>query len=409
MLHLPVEILEQIAYSVDCISDYESLVITNQFFYHLLSTPASYKRLLYSMFDQDYAFSIFYLLRLIKTKKARMILNEIIKTPDSFKLQNIGIQVLIQLSRYSPHTLIVNNENWKLKLISHFLSVNAQNLDSFKPTLISILNASIQMSDEPTIMLLLNYLTVFDLDTNWYVPLVTKQNQKLFCKLIENGASLIGDETMIIQMIMNEELIECLDSALKYYKNTSTDLYQSAIRTAWATVAFEGNIQIARMLIDHHNVSTRMSDNIALLWACRRNYSELLKLLFENGLTSMDLNDGLPLYLALSRNHIEAVQVLIENGVNIHDQDEAALREAARTGSFSMTQLLVEAGADISALNYDAIRIAKQHGHMDVYHYLLNQAEIQHGINIPKTIHRQFINQIGELQWIPGSSTRTWL
>ena len=85
------------------------------------------------------------------------------------------------------------------------------------------------------------------------------------------------------------------------------------------------------------------------------NQLSAVRALVEHGAEVNTLNDcgGTPLSEAASLGHVELVKYLLSVGakLRIEGQKEPVLHEAVRSGSAEMTGLLLEAGAEVNAVN----------------------------------------------------------
>jgi hypothetical protein len=190
--------------------------------------------------------------------------------------------------------------------------------------------------------------------------------------------------------------------------------WAACLRTAWTVCTYEGKVDMARLLLTKYNVQPRAEENAGLKWSCRRGYGELLQVLSEAGLQLTDEEKHFYLNLSISNQHVEVACNLLHyhcGPETVHLQQEQALREAARLGALEIVKMLVEVGeADISACHYDAVRLAKDHNHMEVHAYLMDKAREQSNqSNLPKSHYRRFIDETGSSLTLRGTSGRSWL
>lgn len=90
-----------------------------------------------------------------------------------------------------------------------------------------------------------------------------------------------------------------------------------------------------------------------------------------------DQIDDFSIFEEIQNNDIDSIQEMIENGVNVNlrfEDDVTPLIVAARQGNFELVRMLVEAGADVNALDADfesALLAAKINGFDEIERYLL--------------------------------------
>ena len=76
------------------------------------------------------------------------------------------------------------------------------------------------------------------------------------------------------------------------------------------------------------------------------------------------------LQCACTYGNMDAVVFLVEKGADVTAQDNYAVRMAARNGHLHVVEYLVEKGADVTAMDNYAVRMAARHGHLHVVKYL---------------------------------------
>ncbi len=75
---------------------------------------------------------------------------------------------------------------------------------------------------------------------------------------------------------------------------------------------------------------------------------------------------------ASSNGQLVTVKYLIEHGANLRVHDDYALRYASIDGHLDVVKYLVEHGADIHARDDEALTFANEKGHLDVVKYLIS-------------------------------------
>ena len=77
----------------------------------------------------------------------------------------------------------------------------------------------------------------------------------------------------------------------------------------------------------------------------------------------------------------EAIRLAIQAGADVHAVDDQALRWASRYGHLSVVKVLVKAGADVHADNDRALRYASFHGHLSIVKVLVKAGADVHADN----------------------------
>ena len=117
-------------------------------------------------------------------------------------------------------------------------------------------------------------------------------------------------------------------------------------------------------------------NDMALRWASKHGYYDIVDLLIRNGANIHALNDS-ALRSASINGHIDIVQLLINKGANLHANQDEALRRACRNGYISVVKILIENGADVRAKCDSAFRWASLNSHKDIVQ-LLSQNGANH-------------------------------
>ena len=105
----------------------------------------------------------------------------------------------------------------------------------------------------------------------------------------------------------------------------------------------------------------------AIAWAASGGYLAVVTTLLDRGAGFR----GNALAQAAGGDQAHVVALLLDRGVDVHHNNDAALRAAARYGSLRAARVLLASGADPGALDGAAAAAAKAHGHEDMLHLLM--------------------------------------
>ena len=72
----------------------------------------------------------------------------------------------------------------------------------------------------------------------------------------------------------------------------------------------------------------------------------------------------------LFHGHLSVVKFLVASGANVHAVDDQALRFAYERGHLAVVEFLVKAGANVHADDDQALRFASAHGYLSVVEFL---------------------------------------
>lgn len=123
------------------------------------------------------------------------------------------------------------------------------------------------------------------------------------------------------------------------------------------------------------------SQRTAIMVAAEKGYQDIVQMLIEAGadVNKKDPTHNTALILAAARNNTDCVRILAQAGADVNPDDlmygETTLHDAARNGNIAMAKILIEAGADLNAINYKGnspLMLAHQNGFKDMEQFLLN-------------------------------------
>jgi ankyrin repeat protein len=86
---------------------------------------------------------------------------------------------------------------------------------------------------------------------------------------------------------------------------------------------------------------------------------------------------------ASESGHTEVVHLLLNAGANVHAINNYAIRLASSNGYTGVVQLLLNVGAKVHAGDDEAIRWARRNGHTEIVHLLLAHYH-KNNLTIPK-------------------------
>jgi hypothetical protein len=377
---LPDEIIENIAINVDCVRDYIALSSVNKEFQHRLSRPLAWKSFLMNIMGNDVAFILLFLLRRIdRSTLMQTVFNTFLSASDLVSATNLSVA---DMERITFMYASKSSEKF-MRLLKSYLEHN-EKLDLKNTALevetlsaLFVLSVREDMTNLTEFLLESSYAPVLvhriSEQDAWYYRLLHTGRSTMFTLLLQHGARAEGSVHAVVQAIADTANVPALDAYISSLVKPEEKI--SAIQHAWNVASYEGLQDFIVLLITKYHIEPQAEQFIAVRWCCRRGYHRLLQTLFTYGLEPAEIEDEMPLYLAIRNGHIEVVRVLIKNGIDIHAHQEAMLRESSRLGLLPMVQILVESGADVSAMNYEALRMAQDSKHNDIYQYLISDIQ----------------------------------
>lgn len=183
--------------------------------------------------------------------------------------------------------------------------------------------------------------------------------------LLKNGANVtLEDSNAIVPLTAayNHGYYEIVEKLIK-------NGCENGNRTLSAA-CFEGEIIAVKELITAGaNVNVQDGFIAPITAACIAGHSEVVKELILND-ADVNLRDGdqLPIITASRRGHVSVVKELINAGVDINVvyKDETPLTSACRTNRLCVVKELIKAGADVTQNHNETIRIACEHGYVEL-------------------------------------------
>ena len=119
-------------------------------------------------------------------------------------------------------------------------------------------------------------------------------------------------------------------------------------------------------------------NNKIFLFACDRQYIEMVKLLLKNKTVNpKDLNnDGFR--IASFHGNVQLAELLLQNNdIDINEYDSRSLRLACKNGHYNFVRFLIRnQKIDLWDYDNDAIKEAYEYGHLDIFYLLLQDNRI---------------------------------
>ena len=130
---------------------------------------------------------------------------------------------------------------------------------------------------------------------------------------------------------------------------------------------------IASRYLDIMDEIFSLTPNQRLFYGARYGYNEIVTFFHKYGADIHALNDEALLSAALN-GHTETVKLLLDRGADIHAFNDNALHWAAQNGHTETVKLLLDQGARIHANHDYALHAAAYNGHPDTVKVLLDKA-----------------------------------
>ncbi|CEJ87161.1 hypothetical protein VHEMI04323 [[Torrubiella] hemipterigena] len=159
--------------------------------------------------------------------------------------------------------------------------------------------------------------------------------------------------------------------------------------TALYLASERGNVELVKMLLENNaDINIAHKNGFSVLHAaCRNSSLDVVKVLLDYGIdinVSHDLiGRASPIFVASMAGHCELIQLLIDKGADISAMDNEGnvpLHFASSFQKVEATRVLLDNGAEIQATNDEgetALHLACKDGHLDVVELLLkNGADV---------------------------------
>lgn len=133
----------------------------------------------------------------------------------------------------------------------------------------------------------------------------------------------------------------------------------------------QGQGKMIEMFLSH-GVDVNVRDGEGFVTACENKAFDIAKLLLDKG-ADIDAQGARALRLSAYRGDKETVEFLLANKAdpNLRSQYDTPLTEAVKGGNTGIVRLLLENGADLSLMNYEAWRAARRQHNRDMQRALV--------------------------------------
>ena len=129
------------------------------------------------------------------------------------------------------------------------------------------------------------------------------------------------------------------------------------------------NTKLVSLLIQITDVTE--DDNYAIKVAAKEGYAEIVKQLIDAG-ADLTANDNYAIKHAAENGHTEVVKLLIDAGADVTADCNWAIRYATENGHTEVVKMLIDAGTDVTAWGNDAIIRATINGHAEIVKLLID-------------------------------------
>ena len=188
-------------------------------------------------------------------------------------------------------------------------------------------------------------------------------------------------ETKREEIFNNKPSLKLTDKMFEYYfKNKDYKGILSMVNNGY-TFYTGDNIRLyytEKELIEFKEDCSKLKIDYTLLinycfsirYASENGHIEVVKLLIDAGADVTAMNNK-AIRLASENGHLEVVKLLIGAGADVTANDNEAIRWVSYNGHIEIVKLLIDAGADVTANDNEAIRWASRYGHIEIVKLLI--------------------------------------
>lgn len=132
-------------------------------------------------------------------------------------------------------------------------------------------------------------------------------------------------------------------------------------------------IEIVQFILDRTSFDASTLE-IPLMQACLQGHYQVVEILLSAG-AKLSAQDYQVLNHACMYGHYQVVEVLLKAGADVGAKDYQALISACSRGHYKVVEVLLKAGADVHADNDDAFKIATKEGYTSIVKLLRDAAD----------------------------------
>ncbi len=132
-------------------------------------------------------------------------------------------------------------------------------------------------------------------------------------------------------------------------------------------------IETLQLILDHTSFDASYLGDL-LVKACKCGLYQVADVLLKAG-ADVSAQNYMGLIMACLKGHYQVVDVLLKAGADVHAHDDMGLLIACRHGRYEVVEVLLNAGADVHADNDKAFEIATEEGFTSILELLRDAAD----------------------------------
>lgn len=162
-------------------------------------------------------------------------------------------------------------------------------------------------------------------------------------------------EQQFIDNCLSGDFLGIKEFCNEVIKNLKLESSKEIIMKGAEKVVIKEHIEIFRYL--RKNILSQKEEESLLYLACQCNKMKIAKIILEsNDKIKNSISNRKCLRFAIENNNEELVNLLIKKGIEFRENYEELLRETVNSGKNSLSQLLIEEGADYSIYDNTLVR-----------------------------------------------------
>ena len=178
---------------------------------------------------------------------------------------------------------------------------------------------------------------------------------------------------------MHDANIAIVDNNVERFREILTSgILNHHLKICITNTIYHSSSEILKLILKYRNIDLNYTDeegDSPLLYACKFNSVEIIKILLDNGAKYIITTDDSPLQIAVQNRNLDIVRYLLKRFPDLVTRDTYAFIHVCKEGNMDMVKLFLACGADVRtpfpAPIKSASHVAITYNHSEIFNLLI--------------------------------------